>query len=116
LAFLSFFLIAERRRSDQAATKFRYGDSSVFGKFLINPNDDPAANAGFQRRVASAPTPCKGMADEEKIGKPWNDDELDAIVADYFSMLRAELYLGSRISNLIIALSSCNRSDERIDL
>src|SRR5436853_1884076 len=31
------------------------------------------------------------MADEEKIGKPWSDDELDAIVADYFSMLRAEL-------------------------
>jgi len=31
------------------------------------------------------------MADEKKIGKPWNDDELDAIVADYFSMLRAEL-------------------------
>ena len=31
------------------------------------------------------------MADEEKIGKPWNDDELDAIVADYFSMLSAEL-------------------------
>jgi hypothetical protein len=31
------------------------------------------------------------MADDEKIGKPWSDDELDAIVADYFSMLRAEL-------------------------
>jgi hypothetical protein len=31
------------------------------------------------------------MADEEKIGRPWNDDELDAIVADYFSMLRSEL-------------------------
>lgn len=31
------------------------------------------------------------MADEEKIGRPWKDDELDAIVADYFSMLRAEL-------------------------
>src|ERR1700733_2115521 len=31
------------------------------------------------------------MADEEKIGKPWSDDELDAIVADYFSMLTAEL-------------------------
>jgi hypothetical protein len=31
------------------------------------------------------------MADEGKIGRPWNDDELDAIVADYFSMLRAEL-------------------------
>jgi hypothetical protein len=35
--------------------------------------------------------PRKGMVDEEKIRKPWNDDELDAIVADYFSMLRAEL-------------------------
>jgi len=31
------------------------------------------------------------MADEAKIGRPWNDDDLDAIVADYFSMLRAEL-------------------------
>jgi hypothetical protein len=31
------------------------------------------------------------MADDEKIGKPWRDDELDAIIADYFSMLEAEL-------------------------
>jgi hypothetical protein len=31
------------------------------------------------------------MADQEKIGKPWNDGELDVIVADYFSMLRSEL-------------------------
>lgn len=31
------------------------------------------------------------MADEDKIGKPWGDDELDAIVADYFAMLTAEL-------------------------
>jgi hypothetical protein len=31
------------------------------------------------------------MADEEKIGRPWTDDELDVIVADYFSMLSAEL-------------------------
>jgi hypothetical protein len=31
------------------------------------------------------------MADESKIGTPWQDDELDAIVADYFSMLDAEL-------------------------
>jgi hypothetical protein len=31
------------------------------------------------------------MADEEKIGKPWSDSELDVIVADYFSVLRAEL-------------------------
>jgi hypothetical protein len=31
------------------------------------------------------------MADQEKIGKPWTDDELDAIIADYFSMLTADL-------------------------
>jgi Domain of unknown function (DUF3883) len=31
------------------------------------------------------------MADEDRIGRSWNDDELDAIVGDYFSMLRAEL-------------------------
>jgi hypothetical protein len=31
------------------------------------------------------------LADESKIGKDWGDDELDAIVADYFDMLRAEL-------------------------
>jgi Domain of unknown function (DUF3883) len=31
------------------------------------------------------------MADQEKMGTPWRDDELDAIIADYFSMLDAEL-------------------------
>lgn len=31
------------------------------------------------------------MADESKIGTDWGDDELDAIVADYFAMLDAEL-------------------------
>lgn len=31
------------------------------------------------------------MADESKVGKIWQDDELDAIVADYFEMLKAEL-------------------------
>lgn len=31
------------------------------------------------------------MADQDRIGRPWNDDELDAIVADYFAMLDAEL-------------------------
>ena len=31
------------------------------------------------------------MADDEKIGKPWSDEELDAIVSDYFAMLTAEL-------------------------
>src|SRR5580658_1690026 len=31
------------------------------------------------------------MADETKIGTLWQDDELDAIVADYFAMLAADL-------------------------
>src|SRR6202046_4929515 len=31
------------------------------------------------------------MADESKIGTNWQDDELDAIVADYFAMLAADL-------------------------
>ncbi len=30
------------------------------------------------------------MADEDLIGRPWGEDELDAIVADYFAMLAAE--------------------------
>lgn len=42
------------------------------------------------------------MADQEKIGKPWRDDELDAIVADYFVMLSSDLsgrpYIKSRHS------------------
>src|ERR1039458_6393994 len=31
------------------------------------------------------------MADESKIGTDWTDDELDAIIADYFAMLGADL-------------------------
>ena len=31
------------------------------------------------------------MVDDSKIGTPWQDGELDAIVSDYFSMLDAEL-------------------------
>ena len=31
------------------------------------------------------------MADETKTGTPWRDDELDAIVADYFEMLEVEM-------------------------
>jgi hypothetical protein len=31
------------------------------------------------------------VADQEKIGTPWSDEELDAIIADYFAMLDAEL-------------------------
>lgn len=31
------------------------------------------------------------MADDAKIGRNWEDDDLDAIVADYFAMLEADL-------------------------
>jgi hypothetical protein len=44
---------------------------------------------------------------ENKRGKPWQDDELDAIIADYFSMLAAELagetYVKSRHSARLMA-------------
>jgi len=47
------------------------------------------------------------MADDEKIGKPWGDDELDAIIADYFAMLEADLsgrpYVKSRHSAALMA-------------
>ena len=47
------------------------------------------------------------MADESKIGTDWQDDELDAIIADYFTMLAADLsgqpYLKSRHSAALMA-------------
>ncbi len=47
------------------------------------------------------------MADEAKIGTNWQDDELDAIVADYFAMLSADLsgqpYVKSRHSAALMA-------------
>ena len=47
------------------------------------------------------------MADESKIGTHWQDDELDAIVADYFDMLEADLsgrpYVKSRHSQALMA-------------
>lgn len=47
------------------------------------------------------------MADQEKIGTPWTNDELDAIIADYFAMLDAELsrrhYVKSRHSAALMA-------------
>lgn len=47
------------------------------------------------------------MVEAEKIGKPWSDDELDAIVADYFAMLSAELsgrsYVKSHHSNALMS-------------
>ncbi len=47
------------------------------------------------------------MADEAKIGTNWQDDELDAIVVDYFAMLEAELsgrpYVKSGHSRVLMA-------------
>jgi len=47
------------------------------------------------------------MTEESKRGTNWQNDELDAIVADYFSMLRAELsgeiYVKSRHSSALMA-------------
>lgn len=47
------------------------------------------------------------MADDAKIGMPWRDEELDAIVADYFDMLEAELsgrpYVKTRHSEALMA-------------
>ena len=47
------------------------------------------------------------MADDEKIGKPWRDDELDAIITDYFAMLADDLaarpYVKSRHSAALMA-------------
>jgi hypothetical protein len=47
------------------------------------------------------------MADETKIGTHWQDDELDAIVADYFAMLAADLsgrsYVKSRHNEALMA-------------
>ncbi len=47
------------------------------------------------------------MADDEKVGKPWRADELDAIIADYFAMLADDLaakrYVKSRHSAALMA-------------
>jgi Domain of unknown function (DUF3883) len=49
----------------------------------------------------------ESMADEAKVGTPWRDDELDAIIADYFAMLLADLagrpYVKSRHSAALMA-------------
>src|ERR1035437_2156955 len=47
------------------------------------------------------------MADEAKIGTQWQDDELDAIVVDYFAMLEDDLsgrpYVKTRHSQALMA-------------
>jgi hypothetical protein len=57
------------------------------------------------------------MADESKIGTDWQDDELDAIIADYFAMLEADLsgwpYVKSRHScDLMAKIGRTHRSVE----
>lgn len=57
------------------------------------------------------------MADPEKVGKPWQDDELDAITADYFAMLSADIagrpYVKSRHSaKLMTQIGRTHRSVE----
>jgi hypothetical protein len=48
------------------------------------------------------------MADDAKIGTDWQEDELDAIVADYFAMLEADVsgqpYVKSQHSQALMAL------------
>ncbi len=57
------------------------------------------------------------MADESKIGTHWRDDELDAIVADYFAMLSSDLagqhYVKSKHSaSLMAQIGRTHRSVE----
>jgi hypothetical protein len=57
------------------------------------------------------------VADDGKIGTPWTDDELDAIIADYFTMLDAELaqrpYVKSHHSKALMnRISRTHRSVE----
>ena len=60
---------------------------------------------------------ASSMADDEKIGKPWQDSELDAIIADYFSMFADDLagrpYVKSRHSaDLMERIGRTHRSVE----
>ena len=68
------------------------------------------------------------MADESKLGKDWQDDELDAIVADYFDMLSADLAgqpyvnlkhseaLMARIGQTTVRLNSSTRISRRCSM
>ncbi len=57
--------------------------------------------------LSAKTTRIKGMAQETKSGTDWQDDELDAIVTDYFAMLEADLsrhpYVKSRHSRVLMA-------------
>jgi hypothetical protein len=76
---------------------------------VLAPALKPAINKHYRMRLGafSAKIWTSQMADEEKIGKPWRDDELDAIVADYFAMLASDIagraYIKSRHSATLMA-------------
>jgi hypothetical protein len=59
------------------------------------------------KQFPDAVTSAGQMSDETKSGTQWKDDELDAIVADYFAMLAADLsgepYVKSRHSAALMA-------------
>ena len=59
------------------------------------------------KQFPGAVTSADQMSDETKSGTNWKDDELDEIVADYFSMLAADLsgepYVKSRHSAALMA-------------
>jgi len=61
----------------------------------------------IDREARVQPHAAGDMADEAKIGTHWKDDELDAIVADYFDMLEADLsgqpYVKLRHSQALMA-------------
>ena len=46
---------------------------------------------GIGRRIRQERDIRSGHGTAPKLGRAWQDDELDAIVADYFEMLEADL-------------------------
>src|SRR5690606_14872206 len=84
------------------------------------PDPTPQNNFALTRERESRTLVGRGwrnLADQQKIGTPWSDDELDAIVADYFSMLDAELsrrpYVKSRHSAAL--MSRIGRTDRSVE-
>jgi hypothetical protein len=60
------------------------------------------------------------LADQAKIGRNWESDELDAIVADYFAMLALEregqAYVKSRrAADLMAQIGRTHRQPERVN-
>ena len=54
------------------------------------------------------------MADAGKIGTVWSDEELDAIVADYFAMLELDLRSAQNVLRLVRALKAEGLPHEKL--